>query len=137
MVDAETALDFTCPPKVLYLYCNFKSINKYKFIVMVYKDAKEILFFLINSKSYWFSQTSEIKITHCECSFLDHDSYVDCNELFILPKKCFIEMISKNINDFDKGYLDKSIAQKMVEVIQKSETISQKNKKKIIGVLTD
>lgn len=135
MDKAEIFLSFTSPPRVLYLFCDFLNDKKYKYIVLLSKDNTEILFFLINSKSYTISQQDEIKITPHECSFLHHDSYIDCRQVFVLPIDHFSKKISTNLSGFDKGAIEPAIVVKILSVVESSDTISPLHKKKILDTL--
>lgn len=132
---AEIMLRFIQPPRAFYLFCEFIHDPKNKFLILVSKDETEVLFFLINSKSYTVSHREEIPLLASECKFLTRNSYLDCRKVFSKSLDQFIDMIADNIEAFDRGTLPNSVIQKIVEVVTNSETIAPRHQKKIIDSL--
>ncbi len=132
---ADILLEFTRPPRVLYLYCDFTFDKKHKYLVLLSKDHTEVSFFLINSRSYRVSQRSEIRITSADFPYLHHDSYIDCNKLFTCSVEEFSGMIARNSSNFDKGDVPKPIIEKLIQTIEDSEVLSEREKMKILPTL--
>ena len=132
---ADILLEFTRPPRVLYLFCDFIANRKHKYLVLLSKDSQEVNFFLINSRSYKVSQGSEIRITPNDFNFLHHNSYIDCNKLFTCSLKEFTAMIARNSSNFDKGDVPKPIIEKLIQTIEDSDVLSEREKSKILPTL--
>ena len=132
---ADILLAFTHPPRVLYLFCDFTFDKKHKYLILLSKDHTEVSFFLINSQSYRFSEKYEIRITPVDFPYLHHESFIDCNKLFTCSTQSFTDMIAKNLNSFDKGDVPSSIIEKLIQTIEDSDVLSEREKLKILPAL--
>jgi hypothetical protein len=131
------------PGCVIYLFCDFISPKKDKFLVVGNLNEKPLLFF-INSKISHFVTTrpyllqSQVLLKATDYSkFLDHDSYLNCGEVInYFDENVIIDQLINDTRRF-RGELNKQTKSEIIKVIATAKTISHHNKMLIITSLTD
>lgn len=134
------------PGSILHIHCDFIYNPHEKFVVVadIDFDYSLLLVFLINTRIYPLKQKDtalkacHVKL-HCgvtDYSFLDHDSYVDCTEVFDNFDPDFVlDYILAHPNDhkcFVRGIEIKSI----IQAVLKAPTITDYDKESIVESLS-
>ena len=129
------------PGSILYLFCEFTTPPKHKYLVFLHRDQRP-LFFLINSRVHPYIQgrphlaQSQVLLSASTYDFLDHDSYLDCstvrNELTLEEMR---EQLSADLT-FYRGDLDEATRQTIVRVVGLAPTIAPLHKNLIITSLS-
>ncbi len=128
------------PGRVLYLRCEFISPAKDKYLVLLSKESKCLLF-MINSKIARFIQADkhllacQVKLDASKYGFLDHDSWLNCIDV----KSMLLEEIQKQlVQDLSriKGELNSETIIQIRKAVQQAQTLSPAHKKRILASLT-
>jgi|GEM_PF-793644 len=128
------------PGSVIKLHCNFTKPPKEKRMVIVSTDPA-IGIFLINSKISNFVLInkallqSQIPLANKNYSFIEHDSYLDCKDIF---KDFSYAEIEKTLrNDYSRflGKIDNQLRDLIVNACLGSATLEQKDILQIVKEL--
>jgi len=124
------------PGSVLYLFCEFTTPPKHKYLVLLHRDQRP-LFFVINSRvnAYilhrpWLAQ-SQVLIPAASHSFLDHDSIIDCSNVRAdMSLEDMRNQLAPNLTLY-RGDLDEAVRREIVRVVDAATTISPLHKQLI------
>ncbi len=130
------------PGNVLFLYCDFTTPPKEKFLILV-SIQSGLLFFIINSEINQFkkdsadlleSQVSLARKTH---PFLNHNSWIDCSKVVrdIGAAEVFQQINSKLGSVV--GAITNEVRMKIRTVTNDSRTLENRFKTAILQELTD
>lgn len=127
------------PGQVLYLFCDFTSPPKEKYLILVCAEPKP-LFFLINSEIHPYIKVRP-ELNQCQVSikkndhiFLDHDSYIDCIDV----KELVLEEIeSQLLIDMSriKGIITQQVVDDIIKAVEAAKTIIPRHQKWILDSL--
>jgi hypothetical protein len=117
------------PGKILYIYSNFTNPPKNKYLIVANLE-RQLLFFTINSAVPNFILknanllSTQILIKKSDHPFLEHDSFINCNECI----NCIsFDNIFKQIADDGtriKGTISHNIRDQIIDTLSNSDTIS-------------
>ena len=129
------------PGQIFYLFCNFTSPQKEKYLILICSEPKH-LFFLINSEIHPFIKKRS-ELNQCQVSlkqndhnFLDHDSFIDCIDV----KEFHLEEIENQILvDMSriKGTANQQVIDNIIAAVKTTKTIIPRHKKWILDSLTN
>ena len=124
---------------IVYLYCDFITNPKPKYVVIAYVDFDndDSLVFIVNSEIRPLIEhdkrlkESQIKLTKESIyTFLDHDSYVNCVEVF----DCLdLHYAIRNLEY--KGELRREEVNQIISCVENSQTIAKSDKELIIKAM--
>ncbi len=128
--------------QVFYLWCDFTTTPKDKYVVLVCPDTESPLFFVVNSSVHPFVARKpdvaecQVELRACDYDFLHHDSFLNCAEVI----DCFseAELVGQLQAGLDriKGRLNDATAKCVIKVVQNARTISPRHKKAIRSALS-
>ena len=119
------------PGSVIKLFCDFTTPPKEKRLVIL-SIQSELMVFVINSNIPRFYEnkthlkSQQIKLENQKEIFLDHDSWLDCSEVF---KEFSLEDVKEILlNDTSRilGKLSKDVISQIMDVVSESETLEQR-----------
>ena len=128
------------PGDVLYLYCEFTTPPKIKFMVVV--CCEPLLVLLINSEVNPFIQQNhslmvcQVAISQADHDFLDWDSFVNCiqaHEAFDL--EVIKEQIAADYGGVLKGRITDQCMQQVRTAVMASKTMVKRHKRSILNAL--
>ena len=130
------------PGRILYLWCEFTTPPKDKYLVLACRGAPPLLF-LISSRIHPFIASRpdllncQVELRASEYDFLSHDSFVDCSKVVY----SFDEQAIKNqlLSDLRKikGEINQTTKNEIVKAVRNSRTISLYRKQLIIDSLQE
>jgi hypothetical protein len=128
------------PGQVLYLFCDFTTPPKEKYLVLVSRGQNPLLFF-INSRIHPFILQRpelcdcQVKVSVAGNPFLHHDSFIDCSK--VVDQFDQSDIRKQILDDIERvrGELDAQTKQQILTAAQKSRTISQLHKQWISDFL--
>ena len=126
--------------QVLYIFCHFTNPEKEKYLVVV-GCGPNCLAFVINSRIAPFLardpalRACQVPIVPSDYGFLDHDSFIDCTQVFQIPRTELQHQLSVDTSRA-KGELNKATKSEIIRVVQIAQTISPRHKRAIIASLS-
>lgn len=132
------------PGRILYLFCNFTTPPKQKYLVVVSPagDTHPPLFFVINSRIHPYLQSSpalaacQICITPQDYPSLNHASYIDCSKvIYSLSEQEILSQIDQDGRSIKDTLLPATIGQ-ILAVVSMAETISLYHQRLILSALS-
>lgn len=129
------------PGQILYLFCDFTTPPKEKYLVLACSGANPLLF-LINSEIHPYIearpelQKCQVKIRASDYQ-LDHDSYINCSR--VIDNISETEIIEQVIKDTGriKGELTEETTQEIIQVVTTAKTLNTHIKRLIIQALQE
>lgn len=131
------------PGTILHLFCPFTDPQKNKYVILAHVGS-ETLCFIINSEinSYlknrpWLAKCQiELKVTKKQYSFLKHNSIASCHE--VIDHFSFEDIYNQVKDDLSliKGELNQKSIKDILNVVNKTKTISKAHKDLIISSLS-
>ena len=127
------------PGQILYLFCDFTTPPKEKYLVLACPGENPLLF-IINSEIHPFIATRpELKKCQVKLSAsdydLDHDSYINCSRIIDdISEEEIKRQIGKDLSRI-KGELTETTKQEVVQVVSTAKTINRHVKSVIIQAL--
>jgi hypothetical protein len=133
----EAALKPGCVVKLLV---KFPEKTKEKFLVLVADDDPEYLTFIVNSEINPFIANRQhlmqcqVAIDAVSHEFLDHDSYVACNEIRAMKREDVIKALMDNPAGL-KGNVSPDVRGQIAAAVKFAKTIDKDKKNRIIAAL--
>jgi hypothetical protein len=129
------------PGQVLYLYCEFISPQKDKFLVLICDSEIPLLFFINSNIGPYVAnrpdlQNCQVPLRAKDYGFLDHDSFINCGEVVnYFDRQTIYHQL---LDDTGRivGELNEATKNQIVRVVKKARLISNRHKKMIIKALT-
>jgi hypothetical protein len=130
---------------ILHIFCDFVTPPHNKFVVVVHYDYDEalVLVFLVNSHIHPLVahnpalRASQIDLRRAEYAFLDHDSYLNCSQVFDdFDIEEVVTHLVSHPNDF-KGRLSANEIQEVMQAVAASVTLSEYDKNVILNSLSN
>jgi len=128
------------PGRVIYIFCPFTDPPKEKFLIIVYWGTKPLLF-VVNSRVPEFIKRKpelskcQVPITSLDYDFLDHDSFINCSEVYdSLESSEIINQIYLELGRI-KGELSVTTKRQIIAVVRDAKTVSANHKRLIIDAL--
>ncbi|ELE9247760.1 hypothetical protein KKZ75_16305 [Enterobacter hormaechei subsp. xiangfangensis] len=130
------------PGDVLYLYCEFTTPPKVKFMVVV--CCEPLLVLLINSEVNPFIQRNasmmacQVAVNQKDHDFLDWDSFVNCIEAHAaFDLEVIKEQIATDYGGILKGRITDPCMQQVRNAVNVSKTMVTRHKKAILSALQE
>jgi len=131
------------PGCILHTFCDFIADPKSKFVVVVHIDYDEdlMLVFIVNSRVHPLIERDpmlkacQVKLEKATYTFFDHDSYLNCAEVYDPPE---IDKIIDHLLVYPQDIRGSLIEKDLLEVIQavnSATTITEYDKNLIIKSL--
>ncbi len=126
------------PSHVIKLFCHTTTPPKEKRLVIVSINP-ELLLFVINTEIPKFKEkrsylkNQQILLEKNTENFLDHDSWLDCSEVF---REFNIETVKEILlNDVSRvlGKLSNEVVAQIMDVVSESETLEQRHINRIVS----
>ena len=138
----DYALSALAPGHVLYLHVEFTRPPKDKYLVILCRGSRPLLF-LINSRIPALSQTTaelracQVRLTPTQNDFLDHESYLDCSDLIDGMRES--DIVAQLIADPSRvcGKLTDETKRQLISIVRRARTLSKFHKDKILAALLD
>lgn len=128
------------PGQILYLFCDFTTPSKDKYLVLTCPGSKPLLF-IINSEIHPFIEKRpelkkcQIKLNASDYDFLDHDSYINCSKVIDdFTEEDIVNQIFHDIRRI-QGELTETTKQEVIKVVESAKTIDKRTKAIIIASL--
>lgn len=127
------------PGRVLYLHCDFIKPAKNKYLLLA-STSQEAVVFVINSQINDFIKKRrelyrcQVKIGKKDHDFLDHDSYIACNEIKEIPIDDIRGQLEGDINRI-KGIVSDDVKREVISATKFSETLTPREIQTIVGAL--
>ncbi len=137
----EWAENQLTPGRVLYLFCEFTTPPKEKYLAIVCRKPRPLLF-LVNSSLTSFVQKRpefrkcQVSLSAGDYDFLRYDSYLNCSE--VIDSLRVEEIVDQLVADITriKGSLNEITIQEIRQVVPDTKTISPIHKKLIERALS-
>lgn len=127
---------------MLFLFCDFTTPPKEKFLILVSINCG-LLFFVVNSEINSFKQSSpdilesQVKLARKEHSFLKHDSWIDCSRVIRhLSAAEILQQIQSKLGSL-KGTVAEPVRKQIRQVVSDSRTLENRFKAAILQDLAD
>jgi len=130
------------PGQVLYLYCDFTTPPKGKYVILACPDVRpRPLLFIINSLISPYIQrhpellNCQVLLAALDHPFLAHDSYINCSN--VVDYFDYSEIRAQLVNDVGRirGELSPIATRDVIQVVRAARTISPHHKKLIVQSL--
>jgi len=130
------------PGQVLYLFCEFTTPAKEKYLVLACPGGQPLLFIMNSAIHPFIERRPELRrcqvlLRAAEYDFLDHDSYINCSQVVdVLTEAEILHQISTDIRRI-QGELTERTKRAIIRVVGSAKTIDKRTKRRIIHALQE
>jgi hypothetical protein len=129
------------PGQILYLYCEFISPPKDKFLVLICDGGIPLLFIINSNIGLYVADrpdllNCQVQLNATDYDFLDHDSFINCGEVVnYFDRQAIYDQLLNDTGRI-KGELNEATKNQMISVVKRARLISPRHKQVIINALT-